>query len=236
MKISEFKKKTTAIILCGGRGERLKPLTNKIPKPLIKVGGKEILSYIINHLFRYNINDCLILSGYKKNLIKKFLENNFKSKTKYQYTGEKSDIIERINKSLPNSKKYLMICYGDTLLDININKLIKFHMSNNKLATMSVFNSKFEFGVVKFNNNGLIKSFSEKPDLNLWINVGYFIFEKEKFKKLFKRFNSFEKFLFNLCKIRKFQAFKHMGRHITINTTLELENAKKQINKLKKNK
>ena len=109
MKISEFKKKTTAIILCGGRGERLKPLTNKIPKPLIKVGGKEILSYIINHLFRYNINDCLILSGYKKNLIKKFLENNFKSKTKYQYTGEKSDIIERINKSLPNSKKYLMI-------------------------------------------------------------------------------------------------------------------------------
>ena len=58
-------KNLSVIILCGGRGERLKPITNKIPKALIKIGGHEILSHIINHLKKYKIKNIFVLTGYK---------------------------------------------------------------------------------------------------------------------------------------------------------------------------
>ena len=73
MKLKKFKNNLTAIILCGGRGERLKPITNKTPKPLLKVAGKEILGYILRHLKKYKINDILVLTGYKRELINSFL-------------------------------------------------------------------------------------------------------------------------------------------------------------------
>ena len=80
MKIIDFKKNTTAIILCGGKGQRLRPITNNIPKPLVKIKGKEILKYIIRHILFYKIKDCIILGGYKKNSIQFFLKKKFLKK------------------------------------------------------------------------------------------------------------------------------------------------------------
>ena len=234
MTYKSFKKDLSVIILCGGRGERLKPITNNIPKPLIKIGGQEILGYILNHLQSYNIQYSSVLTGYKQEKINNFITNNFKKNVSCFYTGQKIDIISRIKKSLKFQKKYILICYGDTLLDISIDKLIKFHLNNRKLPTMSIHETKTNFGVVKFNKKGLVTNFLEKPKLNLWINVGYFIFEREHLKKLCSKFKSFKNLLDNLGSEKKIKAFKHDGNHITINTALELEEAKKKIKNFKK--
>ena len=99
MNISKIKKNLSTIILCGGKGKRLYPLTKNIPKPLIKIKNKEILSYILDHLFNYKINDVILATGYKHKI---FL--NFHSKIKNQSnikilnTGEDEDIIKRILK------------------------------------------------------------------------------------------------------------------------------------------
>ena len=76
--LKKIKRKVTAVILCGGKGLRLRPLTNKIPKPLIKINGEEILSYIIKHILSYNIDNLLILTGYKQEKIKTFIKKNLK--------------------------------------------------------------------------------------------------------------------------------------------------------------
>ena len=120
-------KNLSVIILCGGRGERLKPITNKIPKALIKIGGHEILSHIINHLKKYKIKNIFVLTGYKQEKIKKFVKKKFKNNVNCFYTGQKNDIISRIKKSLAFQKKYILVCYGDTLVDLSIDKLLKFH-------------------------------------------------------------------------------------------------------------
>lgn len=229
MKLKKFKNNLTAIILCGGRGERLKPITNKTPKPLLKVAGKEILGYILRHLKKYKINDILVLTGYKRELINSFLKKNFKSNVKNLYTGQKTDIIKRLDKGLKKAKKYTLLCYGDTLLDINIDKLINFHLKNKNKSTMSIFQNKINFGIVKFNSNNLITKFDEKPNLNLWINVGYFIFETKKLEMYCQKFNTFQNFLKSLGNIKKIKAFKHKSKHITINSSLELQNARTEI-------
>ncbi len=236
MTLTNFKKNLSAIILCGGRGERLKPITNKIPKPLIKIGGQEILGHLLNNLKSYQVQHSSVLTGYKQEKIYNFVSNNFRKNFSCYYTGQKVDIISRIKKSLKNQSKYILICYGDTLLDISIDKLIKFHLKNKKLPTMSIHEAKTNFGIVKFNKKALVTNFLEKPNLNLWINVGYFIFEKEHLKKLCNKFDSFKDLLDNLGKNQKIKAFKHIGNHITINTALELEDAKKKIKYFKKKK
>ena len=125
--ILDFKNNLSVIILCGGKGERLRPLTRKTPKPLIKIGSKTILEHIINHLLKYNLKNISVATGYKYKLINTFLIKKFKSEKAIRTfnTGENTDILNRIKKIAQKSNKYLLICYGDTLADINLDRVIK---------------------------------------------------------------------------------------------------------------
>ena len=69
--VTEFKKNLTVIILCGGKGKRLLPITKIIPKPLIKINEKEIIYYILEHLKKYNLKKVILATGYKHHLLKK---------------------------------------------------------------------------------------------------------------------------------------------------------------------
>ena len=235
MNITNFKKNLTALILCGGRGERLRPLTNSLPKPLIKIDNKEILSYILKHIKSCRVKNNLVLTGYKHDLINRFVKKNFDSNVSCLYTGQNVDILKRIKKSLIHSRKFVLICYGDTLLNIDINKLIKLHQKSKHTSTMSIFETKTNFGIVKFDNNNIITEFAEKPNLNLWINVGYFLFDRDELIKFSDKFSTFKRLLHFLGKNSKIKVFKHKGKHITINSALELDAAKKKIKSFKIN-
>ena len=78
-KILEFKKNLTILILCGGKGLRLRPVTKDIPKPLIKIKNKSILENIINYFLKFKINDFIIATGYKHRIIDNFIKKNIKS-------------------------------------------------------------------------------------------------------------------------------------------------------------
>lgn len=228
-----FKNNLTALILCGGRGQRLKPLTNNLPKPLIRIKNKEILSYIIEHLLSFKINHTLVLAGYKSEKIKEFIAKKFKNKISYLNTGLNTDILQRIRKSLKVSRKYILVCYGDTLLNININSLIKFHIFNNCLPTLTIYKNPIKFGLVKINKKKIVTSFLEKPDTNVWINVGFFLFEKKYFKKYSYRIKNFKTFLEKMGK-NNFLGYEHKGVHITVNNAIELSQADENIKKLKR--
>ncbi len=203
MKNNTIKENLTALILCGGKGERLHPITKKIPKPLVKLKKKEILSYLIDHLKFCGVKDIIIASGYKHKLLKNFVLKKYKSDNiRIINSGINTEIIKRVEKILKYSKNSLLICYGDTLANINIKKLYKFHNAHKCPVTISSFQVKSSFGILKIKKNNMIKSYIEKPLLNIWFNIGYMIVSKKIFS-FFSKFDKFEILLKYLVKSSK---------------------------------
>lgn len=225
--ISKFKKNLTVLILCGGKGLRLRPLTKELPKPLIKIKNKTILENIIDYLKKYGVNDFIIATGYKHKILNKFIKKKYKkTRIKTLYSGVNSDIIYRIRRLSKYSKKNLLVCYGDTLIDVDLNKYIHFYLSNKKKVVVATYQLESSFGIFDIVKKNQIINFKEKPSLNIWFNVGFFIFNENNFY-LFNKFDKFKNFLKFLSKKKLMIAYKHFGRHITVNTLAELEKAKK---------
>jgi len=221
----------SVVILCGGKGERLHPITNDIPKPLIKIKDKPILSYIIEHLIRYNMRRLIVATGYKSYKIRNYIDECYtKSIYKIVDSGD-VDIIKRIQDSIKYIQKDFMLLYGDTISNINLDNLIKYHQTHLQPVTMSVWPLRSQFGIVDIRKDGEVLGFQEKPILDKWINIGYFYFNYEMIKKI-NQYDRFDIFLKDLAEQNLLNAYKHTGIHITINTIKELADAEKSIYKI----
>ena len=172
-----------ALLLCGGEGTRLHPLTKKIPKPLVKIKNKTIIDHIIEHLHKSGLREFLICSGYKSNLMSRHFRKCKSLDAKIINSG-KVDILQRILDCKSMIDNDFMICYGDTIANVNIEKLYAFHKSHSKIATVSSYQLKQNFGIIKKNDENLVISFNEKPEYPGSINIGYFIFDKKVFKHI----------------------------------------------------
>ncbi len=221
------------IILAGGKGERLKPLTINVPKPMVKVKEKPILWYILKQLKYYGINEVSLTIGYKATVIIDYFKKNFLDIKINFFNDGDVDIIKRIRsvvKEKPNEDA--LILYGDTISDVEIDKLLNFSIKNKKYSILTVWPLQTNFGVVELNNKKEIIAFMEKPRLDKFINIGYFILRKELFRYL-DDFNNYGDFL-TFCGNNKFlKAFIHEGEHFTVNNVVELKLAEKNLNKIK---
>ena len=219
------------ILLCGGKGERLYPLTSDIPKPLIKINEKSILSHIIDHLAKFNMNDLIILTGYKSDKIESYIDEKY-SKANIQIIDSGDvDIIQRLKDALHYIEGDFMVLYGDTISNIDISNLKKFHSSSRYPVTMAVWPLISQFGIVDIDERGGVLGFKEKPKLDKWINIGYFYFNNNM-SYMIKESSSFSQFLEKIASMGMLGAYKHEGIHITINTVKELSEAQKNITKI----
>lgn len=220
----------TAIILCGGRGERLRPLTNEIPKPLVKIKGRPILAYVLENLKKYKVEKIIIAAGYKYEEMREyFADKSHGSEVEVFDTGD-ADIIDRLKYCEVHIDQDFMVLYGDTIVDININSLYEYHLSHSKAGTISIWPFKSQYGLVEIDSLNNVLSFQEKPTLNKWINIGYFFFNKNIFSSM-KRYDNFANFLEFLGESESLSAYKHLGSHITVNTLEELNDAEKNIDR-----
>ena len=220
-----------AVLLCGGKGKRLRPVTETIPKPLIQIRKKPILSYIIDHILFFSIDEIIVATGYQSEKIESYLDKNHSNLKIIISNSGDVDIIERIKHATHFINRDLLLFYGDTLSDVNINELIKYHKSHLGKATVTVWPLRSQFGVLDVDSDGFISSFLEKPVLDKWINIGYFYFENEVLSWMDK-FSKFEDFLHYLVEKKELNGYKHMGSHITINTLKELKEAELNVEKL----
>lgn len=222
-----------AIILCGGKGERLRPLTSKTPKPLIKINDKPILQYLLNNLKDHGINNVLLTAGYLSDEIRHF-GREYSANNDINLTVIDSgdvDIIDRLVSCRDKLDGDTIVLYGDTIADVNITSLVDLKASSPKSDIMSAIQLKSAFGLFKITDEGIACNFAEKPSLNYWINIGFFVFSIETFHAMAK-YRTFAEFLQDWTKKSKFKVNQHSGVHITINTLDELESAKKHINTL----
>jgi glucose-1-phosphate cytidylyltransferase len=202
------------VILAGGFGTRLSEYTNEIPKPMVPIGGKPILEHIMEIYSNFGHNDFYVAAGYKQEAIRDYFKNQ---KKKWNITIEDTGAGTLTGGRLKKLEKYLKddtfsLTYGDGVSDLNINKLIDFHKSNKKLATITAVRPPARFGALEINNNVVIK-FKEKiqSDEN-WINGGFFIFEPNIFDFLKDDKTILEKEpLETLSEKRELVAYKHYG-------------------------
>lgn len=220
-----------ALILCGGKGERLKPLTETVPKPLVKIKGRPILSYLISHFEGYGFREFVIAVGYKSETVLNYFEHAHKDLRIEIVDSGDADIITRIK----DSSKYLtgdfIMCYGDTLADVNLDGLVRFHGNHEGDISITCYPLQSQFGVLEISDNGSVTSFVEKPILDKWINIGYFYFSQQIMDKV-KKHGKFLDFLNETIHEGRLYSYKHRGVHITVNTLKELQDAENNITQL----
>jgi glucose-1-phosphate cytidylyltransferase len=186
------------VIFAGGLGSRLQEETIKRPKPLVTIGKKPIIWHIMKIYSNYGFNNFIICLGYKGEMIKKYFQNYNKkyhdvhialNDKKLEFigssklwnvnlvnTGIKTQTGGRLRKikKLIVKDKIFCFTYGDGLANININKLVKFHLLNKKICTVTAVQPPARFGVLDIHNK-LVKNFKEKKILKGWINGGFFV-------------------------------------------------------------
>jgi len=163
------------VILAGGKGTRMRENTSTIPKPMVEIGDIPVLLHIVNHFEKFGNFEYIICTGYKEEIIFEYFENNIYKNIQILPTGLDTNTGGRILKTKEFIEGDFFMTYGDGLSDININKLMKFHLSHKQNATISVNKPVSRFGLVDFDETGKVNSFIEKPILNSYVNMGYMI-------------------------------------------------------------
>ena len=205
------------LILAGGFGTRLSEKTDKLPKPLVQIGGKPILWHIMNIYSKYGLNDFLILLGYKGNMIRQYFKGqSFRSKWEVEFleTGLKTDTggrIKRAEKYINN--KTFMLTYGDGVGNINLDMLKNFHNQHDGIVTMTSVQLASRFGILDIGKNNRVTKFREKPkEDSAWINGGFFICNPKAIEYIENDSTVFEQGpLNNIAGEDKLYTYKHHG-------------------------
>ncbi len=197
-----------AIILAGGEGLRLRPLTDRIPKVLLPLNNKPICLYQIDWLKRYQIEEIVFAVGYLGNKIEEELGDGSKFGVKISYVKEDTplDTAGALRNAFDSfyitenrfKDQYSLVLNGDILTDIDISGLLDFHLKRNSLVTILLVKSfdSSSYGVVSCSSEGRVKRFNEKSKIKerVLINAGIYIVQTEAIEYIPKgRRYSFER-------------------------------------------
>lgn len=227
------------VLLAGGFGTRISEESMFKPKPMVEIGGKPILWHIMKEYAYYGHNEFIICAGYKQEYIKKWFADYFlcNSDISFDYTHGDNEIIihrtkieswkvtvvdtglntmtggriKRIQEYVGNETFFMT--YGDGVCDVDINKLLDFHKSHGKIATLTAVLQDQSKGVLNIGGDNAVKSFREKSISDRApINAGYMVLESDIFSYLENDKTVFEKEpLENLAKEGQLMSYMHYG-------------------------
>ena len=223
-----------AVILAGGYGTRLGEETNVKPKPMIEIGGKPILWHIMKIYSAHNINDFVICSGYKGDIIKgwadKYNGNNTTWNIEVIDTGVDTMTGGRLKRIQNHIGDRFCLTYGDGVSNVDITSLISFHKEKKSLATLTAIHPPERFGVLELEGEYVAEFHEKHSGESSWINGGFFVFEPEVFDYLeYGDSTVLERTpLETLAKEKKLTAFKHNGFWYPMDTLRD----KKHLEKL----
>jgi glucose-1-phosphate cytidylyltransferase len=224
------------VILCGGLGTRLSEETQVRPKPMVEIGGRPILWHVMKIYEKYGFSDFILALGYKGEFIKDYFMHyharmsdftvhlktgniNFTNPSAEDWNVSLVDTgantltggrLLRLKPQLADTGTF-MLTYGDGVSNVDIKKLLEFHRSHGKLATVTSVRPPARFGGMAIGDDGEVLNFKEKPQAGEgWINGGFFVFEPGIFDYLENDSTILEQApLENLTKNGQLMAFEH---------------------------
>ena len=174
--------KPTVVILCGGRGTRLHESASSVPKPLVEIGGRPILWHVINMYLAHGFWRFLLLTGYRSEQVAAFAASERwpeGAAVTCLDTGEDTPTGGRVHQAAPAlDGDRFCLAYADGVADIDLGALLAFHGEHGGVATMALVQPELPFGVAHLNGDGSVLGFTEKPRSDLWVNAGFFCFER----------------------------------------------------------
>ena len=223
------------VVLCGGRGTRLRPLTDEIPKAMTPVHGKPMVDHIIDFYHRHGLNDVVVCTGYKAEVIEDHLNRNAPDGMRIGFSnaGESASMLQRLVAAGINRPGTTIVSYGDTFINLDIETLLRHHRETAGELTLVSAKIVNPFGLIQYGPDKVVASFQEKPVLKYF--VGCFTVNGLAFRfmtddmlhapdgeglvALFKE----------LVNHQLLTAFEHDGLHITFNTIPEMDNANREM-------
>lgn len=247
------------VILAGGFGTRISEESQFKPKPMIEIGGKPILWHIMKEYSYYGFDEFIICAGYKQYVIKEWFADYFlhNSDITFDYTNGKNDMIVHSQHCEPwkvtvvdtglntmtggrikRIRKYVdgepfMMTYGDGVCDVNIQKLLEFHKSHGKIATLTAVTLEQQKGILDIGGDNAVKSFREKSISDgALINAGYMVLNPEIFDYIEGDKTVFEKEpLEQLAKNGELMSYMHKGFWQCMDNKREMETLEKLLAK-----
>lgn len=231
----------TAVVLLGGSGLRMRPLTEELPKCLISVHGKPLIYWTLTWLRDNGFNHAVLGVSYCKDLVIKYVNENplgikvdFSEHTQEGETGEGFRLAIKRH---VNDENFLAM-NGDELTNLNLERFIDFHLQNKKIATIAVSPMRSQFGVLEIEGNDIV-GFKEKPLLtNTFVSTGIYVFN-HAISEYLPEIGSVEKLTFPvLAKKRLLKAYK-LGENekwLTINSIKDLSVAEQEFTSIRGSK
>jgi NDP-sugar pyrophosphorylase family protein len=180
-----------AIVLCGGKGTRLRPYTYSIPKPMLPLGRRPILEFVVNNLKANGFDDILFTVGYLKESIMDYFRDGSEFGVSIDYMVEEDEL--NTAGSILAAKEFagndgFLVSMGDHLTTINLRDMAAFHAQKKCVATVALksIGTPLEYGVAELDREERIYKFDEKPIMQNFINAGIYMFEPAIYRHIKK--------------------------------------------------
>ena len=183
-----------ALILAGGRGERLRPLTDTLPKPMVPVVGKPILAHQVEWLKRASVTDVVFLAGYRWETIQDYFGDGQAFGIHAHYSLEDTPLgrggaIRKGISLVPEDEPFILALNGDIITSERLDALLQRHRTrknadSSHLATIMVVPMVSPYGLVDMDASDQVVGFREKVEMPHWINAGVYVLERRIFAEL----------------------------------------------------
>lgn len=168
-----------AVILAGGLGTRLRPLTNNKPKPMLPVGEKPILEHLIEWTKKGGVKSIVICVSYLRKSIEDYFEDGSKFGVKIEYaiSNKPLDTAGQLKTAEEFINDDFVCMYGDSIFNFSLKNMIKQHVTKKSFVTMSLneFKTNLPYGVIETSKNGKVISWNEKPEIKVNVNMGCYV-------------------------------------------------------------
>jgi len=171
----------TAVVLAGGKGNRLMPHTAELPKPLVEVGGRPVVEYLLQRLKRGGVGRVIMAVNHMADQIERRLGDGSQFGLQIKYSHEPAPLSTvgplRLIKDLPEN---FVVANGDILTDLDIGALYRYHLERRAELTVATYRGteKIDFGVMETDSENTVTAFREKPDYHFIVSMGIYVFNR----------------------------------------------------------